>query len=97
MPYSSTSVTLFSTPLRGEKNKKTGSAIKAANSQTPPRHLSRLSFPFTGVSTLEIHFLFFIAESDFVKVPTLLRQVPKEPDLQLRFRGFAITGPVYRG
>ncbi len=59
VPYSPKAVTQFSAPLRGEKNKKTGSTFETANLETSPRHFhpsrgykteSRLSFPFTGVS-----------------------------------------------
>jgi hypothetical protein len=46
--------TLFSThALRGIKNKKAEECIEIINLNIPPRHLSWLIFPFTGVSTYE--------------------------------------------
>ena len=67
MPYSRKPVTLFSTPLRGIKNKKTESVFNINHLELAPRHLhpsgkretprgywkeSRLILPFTGVSAL---------------------------------------------
>ncbi|NOR10478.1 MAG: hypothetical protein GQ541_03200 [Desulfovibrionaceae bacterium] len=39
VPYSRKPVTLFSTPLRGIKNKKSGECIKIRNLKIAPRHL----------------------------------------------------------
>ncbi len=40
MPYSIKTVTLFSTPLRGVKNKKTGNVFGIVALHLVPRHLS---------------------------------------------------------
>jgi hypothetical protein len=51
VPFSRISVTQFSPhALRGIKNKKAEECIEIINLNIPPRHLSWLIFPFTGVS-----------------------------------------------